>query len=206
MVRAAVPEWELERPVARREPEELVPETDAEHGRPSEEVADRLDLAFERLGISGAVREHDSVEGRKLVGSRRVREDRHAGTCTREPAQDRALRAVVDDRDARPVRLVEDVRLRRGDLRDERLSFHQRLLAHLLERCISREELLVRDHCPHRAAVAQAQHERARVDLLEREEVVRAEASPPTPRPPSRRMITAFACGPADSSRSSETP
>ena len=101
----------------------------------------------------------------------------------REPAHDRALGAVVDDRDVRRALCGEDVRLGRRDLRDERLALHLRLRAHLLERVVDAELGLVGDRRgAHRPGLAQPEDERARVDALEPDEAVLAQVRPPTRR------------------------
>ena len=77
MVGAAVAERQLVGLVPGGEPEQLVAEADAEHARPAEQAADRLDLGDERLRIAGAVREQDAVEPGELVRIGVMREDRH---------------------------------------------------------------------------------------------------------------------------------
>ena len=134
MVGAAMAERELVRRVAGREAQELVAEADPENGDAAEELAHNLGLGDEGLGVAGAIREDDAVEAGEFVRRGRVRADGHRGAGLRETAHDRALRAVVDDSDARRAFLGEHVRLRSGDLRDERLSFHRGLRPHLLER------------------------------------------------------------------------
>jgi hypothetical protein len=101
VVRAAMAERELERLEAGREREQLVAEADAEDRHAPEQLADDGHLGFERLGVTRAVREQDAVVAGERVGVDVVREDGHGGACAGEPAQNRPLAPVVDDRDRR---------------------------------------------------------------------------------------------------------
>src|SRR5581483_615039 len=58
VVAAAVPELELPRRRSEREPEDLVPEADAEERQLPEELLRALDAVGDRGGVAGAVREH----------------------------------------------------------------------------------------------------------------------------------------------------
>ncbi len=77
VVGAAVTERQLVGRVPGGEPEELVPEADAEDARAAEQAANRLDLGDERLRVTGAVRQQDAVEAGEVVGVGDVREHRH---------------------------------------------------------------------------------------------------------------------------------
>ena len=74
-------------------------QADPEHRDSTDELPHGRRLLDERLGVTGAVREHDSVEPGERVGIDIVGEDRDRHSGRGEPAEDRALRAVVDDRD-----------------------------------------------------------------------------------------------------------
>ena len=162
--------------VARREAEQLVPEADAEHARAPEQVADRRDLLDERLRVAGAVRQHHAVEAGEVVGVGDVREHRHRGARLPQPAHDRRLGAVVDDRHPHAAVLVVDGRRDRRDGRDERLALHRRLLRDQLERLVGAEIVLVGDGGgAHRAGIADAEDELARVELLERDDALRGQ-------------------------------
>ena len=87
--------------MSRGQREQLVPEADPENGDAADQLADDGDLVDERLGIAGTVGEQHPVEVTELVGRHVVRKHRDGGTRAREPAQDRALAAVVDHRDPR---------------------------------------------------------------------------------------------------------
>ena len=101
MVGAAMAEGELVGLVPGREAEELMTEADPEDGDAAQELAHGVDLRVEGLRVPGPVREEDAVELRELVGRGGVRDDRHGRSRLREPAEDRALRAVVDHGDVR---------------------------------------------------------------------------------------------------------
>ena len=88
-----------------------------------------------------------------------------------EAAQDRALAAVVDDGDPERARVAVDVRLGRRDLGDERRALHRRPRADGVERLRLVQRARDRDRA-HRAALAQAEHERARVDPGQRDDPV----------------------------------
>ena len=112
-----------------------------------------------------------------------MRVDGHVRAGAGQPPQDRALAAVVDDRDPDRPRVAVDVRLRGGDEVDEGGARHRRQLAD------GGESLLLvhpaGDGCrAHRAALAQAQHERARVDAGERDDPALGE--PVRPLGPAR--------------------
>ena len=140
-------------------------------------LADRLDLGDERLGIAGAVREQDTVEAGEVVGVDRAREDRDGGAGAREAAHDRRLGAVVDDRNTNASLHPVYHRLDDRDGRDERLALHRRLFPDQVDRrCLARAVAAVgHDGRPHRAGVADVQHELPRVDVLERNDAVGGE-------------------------------
>ena len=164
MVRAAVAERELERLVAEREPEQLVAEADAEERHAAEQRADRLDLLRRaRPGRRG----RSPISTTLRVGLEdRVGVPRRPGTTyASSPAaasrlRDRALRAEVDDDDARARRRPSTARsCRRCAVEraavDGRLG--ERARAELLDRRVA--ERAAQD-----AAVADLPDERARVD------------------------------------------
>ena len=120
-------------------------------------------LGFERRRVAWAVREQDAVVADELVGVDVVRVDGHRGARPGETVQDRALAAVVDDRDVGPARVREDVRLAGRDLRRERPPGHLRLRPHGAERLVDRR-LTGQSDRTHRARLAEVEDERARVD------------------------------------------
>src|SRR3954465_5562996 len=101
MICAAVTKWKLEGLVTGGQGEELVAETDAEDRHASEQLAYDRHLLLERLGIARSVRQEPRAEGGQLASRGIVRESRHRGARTGEPPQNRALAAIVDDRDSR---------------------------------------------------------------------------------------------------------
>src|ERR671923_823058 len=183
VVRTAMAEWELERAVARGEREQLVAEADAEQRHPAEECAHGRDLARERLRVAGAVREQDAVVAGERVGVRVVRKDGDRGAGPREPVENRALAAVVDDRDPGRTRVAEDVRLARRDRLRERTAGHPRLRPDRGQRLADRR-LPRDDRRAHRAAPPQVEHERPRVDSGQGRNALAAQPVGP-PRPAS---------------------
>ena len=127
VVRAAVPEGQLERLVAEREAEQLVAEAHAEQRDAAEQRANGLDLVGEDAGVAGAVRDQDDprvgFEDRVRAPGAGDDVGLESGRC--KAAQDRALRAEVDDdhAGARPDR----VGLGRADLAVERPAVDERL-------------------------------------------------------------------------------
>ena len=175
VVRAAVPERELERPQAERERDELVAEADAEERHAAEQVADGLHRPVELGGVAGPVADqhHRRLELEHGVRVPRAGDDHRLDARLDEPAHDRALAAEVEDDDARAG--ADGVRLghagrergwRRGELR---LREHPRPVdVRLRER--AGVKLLGRggaERAAHRAVLAQAPYQRSRVDLLE---------------------------------------
>jgi hypothetical protein len=130
VVRAAVPEGELERLVPRRQSEQLVAKTDADDRHLPEQARDGCNLVVKRPRIAGTVREQDAVVARELIGVDAVWEDRHLRPGARKPPQDRALAAVVDDSHSGSARVAVNVRFLRRDLRHECAPLHRRLLPH----------------------------------------------------------------------------
>src|SRR5690606_18507264 len=99
------------------EPEQLVPEADAElRDADLDELPDRLDRVRARLRVSGAVRQENAVrvELERLLGRRRRGHDRDPAIVVREEPQDIALHAEVvrDDVEARDTLRVDDRTLR----------------------------------------------------------------------------------------------
>ena len=142
----------------------------------------------------------------ELVRVADVRVDRHGGARGGEASDDRALGAVVDDRHADPPTLGGDVGRRRRDVRDERGALHRRLGQHLLERLVDAERALVGDgDRAHGAALAEPQRERARVDLVERDDAALGEPERPllAAEPPHQHGAGVRR---RDSSRLSSTP
>ena len=183
MVRAAVAERQLERLVAGRRGRAAGGRgrSRAPASRPSSS-RDRRHLGDERLRVARAVREQHAVEARRARRRRRVREDGHArrprpragaGSSASCRSRRRATRDVA--------RVAVDVRLRGRDAGDERAALHRRLRAHVRERLLARSVPSATTTRPHRAAVAQAQHERARVDARRAPRCPARAASPPTP-------------------------
>ena len=183
MVRAAVAERQLVRLHPRREREQLVAEADAEHRHAAEQLAHDRDLVVQRLGIAGAVREQHAVVLRELVGVDVVRVDGDGGARSGEAREDRALDAVVDDRDADVAGLRVGVDVVGRDVGDERAARHRRLLAHRGERLVDRDVARSRGGA-HRTALAQVEDEAARVDSRERDDA--ALVQPVRPRRPAR--------------------
>ena len=168
-------------------------QADAEHGHRAEEPSHGLGLLSQWLGVAGAVREDDAVEALELVGLGRVREDGHSGTCLREPAQDRAFRPVVDERNFGRA-FGEDVRLAGRDLCDERLALHRRLRSNGVQRVLDRELVLVGDrHRPHRPA-SRSRRTSERVSISARATRPCSASQSAHSEPPSFRISTASAC------------
>src|SRR6266516_1475524 len=163
MVCASMAERELEGLVAGREREQLMAEADAEDRDTAEQFAHDGDLLHEGLRIAGAVREQHPVEAIELVAGRVVREHGHRGTGAGEPPEDRALAAVVDDRDPGASRVRVDVRLRRRHDACESPAAHRRLPTRHRDRLLDRP-LAGEDDRTLCSGLAQLQHERARVD------------------------------------------
>ena len=172
VVRAAMAERQLEGLVAEREPEQLVAEADAEERHPAEQRADRLDLVGEHGRVAGAVRDqHDARLGLEdRVGVPRARHDVGLEPGVGEPARDRALRAEVDDDDARPG--ADRVRLGRADLAVERPAVDERLGERARVELLDRR---VAERAAQHAAVADLPHERPRVDAGERDDALLAQ-------------------------------
>ena len=107
LVRAAVPERQLGRPTAEREPQELVPEADAEHRHSPEQLAARVDPIRRRGGVARPVGQDHAVEsaGAHLGGRRRRRDDGRLDPGRREPAEDVPLQAEVVGR--HPIHVTE---------------------------------------------------------------------------------------------------
>ena len=105
LVPASVAELELERLRAHRDPEDLVPEADAEDRNAPDEVANDLDGVARSLRVAGSVREEDAVgpECQRLGGGEGGRNDGHARARIAQAAQDVLFGAVV---------VGDDVRLR----------------------------------------------------------------------------------------------
>ena len=175
-------------------------EADPEDRHPPEQLLHRL---APRRGAARDRRDRSRGRRRRSSASSSA-STAHGCTCTCapapcEPAQDRALAAVVDDRDADRALARVDVRRFRRHLRDERSAGHRRLGAHLGERLVARRGG-GDGGGPHRPALAQAQNERARVDAGEPDDPVLGEP-PVHSGPRASRMSTAFAWAPADSER-----
>ena len=131
VVRAAVAEGQLERLVAGGEREQLVAEADAEDGHAAEQR--RAPSRPRRRAARG--RRARSRAGRRRSAASSSASASCGKTVTRragpgEPAQDRALAAVVDDRDAasEPASL-KTYGSRVETLGGERAAGHRRLLA-----------------------------------------------------------------------------
>src|SRR5436309_7817818 len=132
MVRAAMAEVELEGVVPEREPEQLMAEANAEERHGAEQVADRLDLAGEHGRIAGPIRDQHRARLRleDRVGIPRTGNDERLEAGMREPLRDRALRAEVDDRHARPG--ADGKRFLRADLAVEWAAVDRRLVERAL--------------------------------------------------------------------------
>ena len=139
MVRAAVTERQLVRLHSGREREQLMPEADAEDRHTAEQVAHRSHFVDEGLGIAWPVREQHAVVARELVRIDVVGKDGHRGAGGSEPAEDRALDAVVDHGDAHIAALGVRVRLLCRHAGDERATCHRRL-------CLDRRERFFERH------------------------------------------------------------
>ena len=176
VVRAAVAERQLERLEPERPADQLVAEADAEDRSSAVDQAPHLArVRVHRSGIAGAVREQHAVglEREDLGGAGVVADDLDRGACLLEEVDDRGLRAVVDDDDvAAPAGAVALDQA--GHRVRERAAGHRRL---------GREQRaglglgapVADGHREHRAAIAQVSHERARVDLGERDDALLAQ-------------------------------
>src|SRR5207253_10114165 len=91
VVGAAMTERQLVRPVPGGEREQLVAETDPEHGNSSDQVAERRDLVFKRLGVTRTVRQQHPVEANELVARRVIWEDREGASWAGRPETVRYL-------------------------------------------------------------------------------------------------------------------
>ena len=114
--------------MSERQPEQLVAEADAEEGNLPEKTPDRLDLVGEHGGIAGPVRDQHRARLRleDRVDIPRTGNDERLEAGMREPLRDRALRAEVDDRHARPG--ADGKRFLRADLAVERAAVDRRLV------------------------------------------------------------------------------
>ena len=188
VVRAAVAERELERLEAEGEPDELVAEADAEEGDTVEEIADGLDRSLELGGVTRTVPDENGgrFELEHGVCLPRPGDDHGLHARLDEPADDRAFAAEVEDGHARarPDReRLRDARFQRGRGRSELgLRQHPRPVEVRLDERAGME--VIRrgrpERAPHRAVRAQPAHERARVDLLERDDAPLREPRPTT--------------------------
>ena len=115
-----------------------MPEADAEDRLTAEQLAHDGDLIEERLRIARPVREQHAVEPLELLARRVVRKNGHRRTGAGEPPQDRALAAVVDDRDPRPPRLGVHVRTGRRHTGCQRTAAHRRLCPRNGDRLVDR--------------------------------------------------------------------
>jgi hypothetical protein len=113
---------------------------------------------FERLGVTGAVREEHGVVAGELARVDGVREDGHRCARSGEPPKDRALAPVVDDGDANRAGVAVDVRLRCRHLGDERSTLHRRPRTNGRQG-VGLFERVVDGDCTHRTSLAQAEHE-----------------------------------------------
>ena len=167
VIRASMPERQLERLEAGGACEELVAETDAEHGKTPEQLPDDCHLRLQDGGIARAVAQKDAARagGEDRLCVRVVRPHRHLGPGGRETVDNRTLASVVQDGDAGPA-AADTVRLARRDAGDERAAGHGGLgpdvRQHLLDGSGTRD-----GRCAHRAPLTQPNDERTRVDVLE---------------------------------------
>ena len=127
--------------------------------------------AGERCGVARPRREQDAVVRGERVGVDVVREHVDRSACGREPAQDRALAAVVDDRDAHSPFGGEGVRLVRRNAGDECCACHLRLRAHRRQHFVDVARVADGSRA-HRSAVAQMQDERTCVDAGQPDDAV----------------------------------
>ena len=107
MVGAVVPELELERLRAEREPEDLVTEADAEHGHLAEEAGDGVGRAGDSSRVARPVGQEHPVgpAGEHVGGGGRGRHDLDVAAHPGEVAQDRRLDAEVVRDDVKRARL-----------------------------------------------------------------------------------------------------
>ena len=206
MVRAAMAERQLCRLVACRKPHQLVAEADAEHRHAAERLADDPRLLDERRRVARAVREQDAVVGGEIVRIADVRVDRDRCAGRREPAQDRALEAVVDT--ATPTSPSSLNRYGAGveTSATSACALHERLRPHLLERVGDGDRLSSATTTPRIAPRARRRSVSARVSISSRATIPRSASQSAQSSPPRRRIRTARACGVSDSSRESATP
>ena len=201
MVRAAMAERQLERLLAGREREQLMTEADAEHRCAPEQLLQHLRLARQRRqdrpGPARGARRHSP---RRCPRRRRAGRRSTAAPFAGEPAQDRALAAVVDHCDPDRALRGERVLLTGGDAGDE--------AAPAISAARARPSAPRRPpSSPLTAAariaplVAQMQDERACVDTGETDEAALVQPvgplearAPHASRPPSR-VRAATRCG-----------
>ena len=160
----------------------------------------RRDLVDERLRVAGAVREQHAVEAGERVGVDVVREDRDGGAGAGEPAQDRALGAVVDDRDARRALVAVDVRLR-WSRRGRRARRRSSTAARGRRRAPRRRLAVPVTTAPRIAPRSRrcSASERVSIPVSAGMPLVRSQSVHSGPR--ASRITTARACGRADSER-----
>ena len=137
-----------------------------------------------------------------------ARHDCHLEPCLGEPAHDRALAAVVEDDEPRAgadrERLLHHHPERQLGCRRFTLLVPRDVDVRLRAR--ERDELVdgrLAERAAHRAVLAHAAHERASVDLLERNNALVGE---PVLEGRARRMTTPRVCTAADSMRAGSTP
>ena len=187
VVGAAVAERELERLQAEREPDELVAEADPEERHAPEQLAHGLDRPVELGGVAGAVADQDrgGLELEHRVRVPAAGHDDRLDPRLDEAADDRALAAEVEHDDPRAGADAERLRhtgVERGRGRGEagllqhpwpvEVRLGQRAGVQLLDRRSA-------ERAAHRTVLAQAADERARVDLLERDDTAAGKPAGP---------------------------
>ena len=175
-----MPEFQLVRAAAEREAEKLMAEADAEDRDLADEVADVLLCVRHRLRIARSVRKHHAVETLRedFIRVRGGGIDSDVATFLRQMPEDVALDAEIVERNSFfriRRRLVECVRTQGRHALHEIESAHRRRAPDFVDDGIDAAVVLAGDHSAHRAEVADAARQRARVDALNRGDAVARE-------------------------------
>ena len=104
VIAAVVAEFQLEGPAPQGQSENLVPETDSKDGHSPDQLSYVLGGVFERLGVSGAVREKYAVRlsGQHLRRRSGCGNHRHQATLFHQLAQDVLLDSKIIGDDTEP--------------------------------------------------------------------------------------------------------
>ena len=193
MVRAAVPERELERPQAEREPDELVAEADAEERRTAEQIANGLHRSVELGRVAGAVADqHRGGSSSSTASASQV-----PGTTTAWTPDSTSRRTIecLQPRSSTTTRgpaptvygsATQASSAGGGEASSGSASIRgQSMCGCASARACSSSGDATTERAAHGAVVAQTPHERSRVDLLERDDAsLREPGRPRRPRAP----------------------